>query len=387
MSGIGSRNGHYGKDPSQGLGGGLPGRALPRNPAGRPGETRAAWPQAMRRKDRAGGMERLRRGREVESSGQGKARGSIIETVVEMQLQAGYTVSPSGAFFTSPFFLLAALLGPEKSRLEKNSERNSNVTMGSVISEPRARDCEALGYEVAEGAPKNGFRYVGEQADPNSGFYYLRARWMDPKIGRLASVDAWDGYEFAPFTLHRYSYAEQSPISLYDPSGNRTMVQVSTALAVQGILQGMVTVCILSQKCLEGSAQRNSSSYSRPAPQPKSSSSGRDDETNRMGVGFQIGSDRAKNQSVDVLAFDNDIGVTKDQLLMELGHLYSSLNWRIWPRQLARWTAENVKKLEKKVRKSAPVSDIGNIYREETWHNGMNHRIDIDNWHGENLKE
>lgn len=39
------------------------------------------------------------------------------------------------------------------------------------------------------GSTVNEFQYVGEQFDPNVGFYYLRARWMNPENGRFASSD------------------------------------------------------------------------------------------------------------------------------------------------------------------------------------------------------
>jgi RHS repeat-associated protein len=67
------------------------------------------------------------------------------------------------------------------------------------------------------GSAVNDFRYVGEQADPNSGFYYLRARWMDPASCRLLGVDPEMGDPQAPVSLHRYLYANASPISFRDP--------------------------------------------------------------------------------------------------------------------------------------------------------------------------
>ena len=39
------------------------------------------------------------------------------------------------------------------------------------------------------GSTENEFQYVGEQLDPNTHFYYLRARWMNPSSGRFISSD------------------------------------------------------------------------------------------------------------------------------------------------------------------------------------------------------
>ena len=175
-------------------------------------------------------------GREVECPGQGRDNRSIIEIVVETQLQTGYTVSPSGARFTSPFFLLAALLDPEKSHLAKKPERNTKVTSFADVSENCVKGCEALGYEIATGSPVNDFRYVGEQVDPNSGFYYLRARWMDPEVGRFASVDPFAGRISDPLSLHRYLYAGASPISFSDPSGRVNLGELNVTLTTNSIL-------------------------------------------------------------------------------------------------------------------------------------------------------
>ena len=69
----------------------------------------------------------------------------------------------------------------------------------------------------------NDYKYVGEEHDPNSGYYYLRARWMDPARGRFVSVDPWGGDPQAPVSLHRYLYANGSPVSFGDPSGRVTL--------------------------------------------------------------------------------------------------------------------------------------------------------------------
>jgi RHS repeat-associated protein len=82
----------------------------------------------------------------------------------------------------------------------------------------------------------NDFRYVGEQWDANVGWYYNRARWMDPSTGRFTSVDPYDGYAEAPVSLRKYLYANVNPISLRDPSGTISIDECLTAIAISGIL-------------------------------------------------------------------------------------------------------------------------------------------------------
>jgi RHS repeat-associated protein len=101
----------------------------------------------------------------------------------------------------------------------------------------------AFGVELARtGTSENEFRYVGEQFDANSGFYYNRARWMDPSAGRFVSVDRYVGDPQAPVSLHRYLYANQSPVSFKDPTGNWTLVEVSFTVARLGFLYTNVAI-------------------------------------------------------------------------------------------------------------------------------------------------
>lgn len=69
------------------------------------------------------------------------------------------------------------------------------------------------------GTTENNYLYTGEQYDPNAGFYYLRARWMDPDIGRFITTDPWEGNIHDPVSLNKYVYANDNPIIFHDPSG------------------------------------------------------------------------------------------------------------------------------------------------------------------------
>ncbi|MCP3994164.1 MAG: RHS repeat protein, partial [bacterium] len=69
------------------------------------------------------------------------------------------------------------------------------------------------------GSDLNPYRFAGEAFDPNTGFSYNRARWLDLATGRFASVDPFGGSVRHPVTLHRYSYANGDPVQMSDPSG------------------------------------------------------------------------------------------------------------------------------------------------------------------------
>ena len=80
------------------------------------------------------------------------------------------------------------------------------------------------------GTTENNYRYTGEQLDPNLGFYYLRARYMDPRVGRFVGMDEHPGTDSDPISTHRFQYAHHSPISNTDPSGFETLAGQSTAM-------------------------------------------------------------------------------------------------------------------------------------------------------------
>jgi RHS repeat-associated protein len=88
-------------------------------------------------------------------------------------------------------------------------------------------DYDAFGNEINRtGTTKVEHLYRGEAFDPNVGFYYLRARWMDPSSGRFTQMDRWAGLESNPISLHKYVYGNSDPVNGKDPSGFMTMMDV-----------------------------------------------------------------------------------------------------------------------------------------------------------------
>ena len=97
-----------------------------------------------------------------------------------------------------------------------------------------AYDYDAFGNLIFHsGTTSNDYLYSGEQFDANLGFYYLRARYMNPTNGRFISGDSYEGRRFDPATLHKYLYAEGDPVNRIDPSGQ---VSVTEALVVAGAI-------------------------------------------------------------------------------------------------------------------------------------------------------
>jgi hypothetical protein len=59
----------------------------------------------------------------------------------------------------------------------------------AVVTDSYVYDAYGVLLEKS-GSTENDYLYTGEQFDPNIGFYYLRARYMDPETGRSSSVSS-----------------------------------------------------------------------------------------------------------------------------------------------------------------------------------------------------
>ena len=66
---------------------------------------------------------------------------------------------------------------------------------------------------------KDKFKFAGEALDPQTGLYYLRARYYDPTVGRFISKDALSGSARVPLSRNRYGYALANPLRYTDTLG------------------------------------------------------------------------------------------------------------------------------------------------------------------------
>jgi RHS repeat-associated protein len=97
----------------------------------------------------------------------------------------------------------------------------------------------AFGERIAHtGTDLQPYAFVGEPYDPNVGFQYHRARWMDPRVGRFAAMDPFDGIDDDPPSLHAYLYAAADVVNRKDPSGEFTLGETVVVGAVIGVLAG-----------------------------------------------------------------------------------------------------------------------------------------------------
>jgi len=88
-------------------------------------------------------------------------------------------------------------------------------------------DYDAYGNIIARsGSTFNNLLYCGEYRDPDLGLYFLRARYMEPGRGRFWTMDAWEGSQYSPSSLHKYLYCGADPVGRIDPSGQLSYTEV-----------------------------------------------------------------------------------------------------------------------------------------------------------------
>ena len=89
------------------------------------------------------------------------------------------------------------------------------------------------------GAATSGYAFTGREWDPETGLYYYRARYYDPKVGRFISED--------PIGLlgglHLYRYADNAPTNAIDPYGEFIIV-VPAAAAAMGYAVGTTAAIV-----------------------------------------------------------------------------------------------------------------------------------------------
>jgi RHS repeat-associated protein len=62
------------------------------------------------------------------------------------------------------------------------------------------------------------FGFTGEMTDP-TGLVYLRERYYNPTLGVFLSPDPYQGSPTDPMSLNQYSYVQNNPVNMVDPSG------------------------------------------------------------------------------------------------------------------------------------------------------------------------
>jgi RHS repeat-associated protein len=122
--------------------------------------------------------------------------------------------------------------------------------LGSTVALTDANGTVTATYEydvfgavrASTGTASSEYRFTGQQEEAATGLLYLRARYYDPQTGRFLQRDTFGGFAGRPQSLHRYTYAENNPGNLTDPSGRTPLVLLCIPGAVLCVTAGQVLV-------------------------------------------------------------------------------------------------------------------------------------------------
>jgi RHS repeat-associated protein len=85
------------------------------------------------------------------------------------------------------------------------------------------------------GSTTNRYLFTGQQYDPATGLYSMRARYYDPSIGRFLTRDTYPVNYNDPVELNRYVYVANDPVNAMDPSGQSALVDFGLRLTMAGV--------------------------------------------------------------------------------------------------------------------------------------------------------
>ncbi|WP_041715169.1 polymorphic toxin-type HINT domain-containing protein [Acetivibrio clariflavus] len=85
----------------------------------------------------------------------------------------------------------------------------------------------------------NPYKYSGYYYDDDTGYYYLRSRYYDPKIARFISEDTYTGEYNDPLSLNLYTYCQNDPITYDDPNGH--WLHIAAGALIGGLVNTAIT--------------------------------------------------------------------------------------------------------------------------------------------------
>ena len=119
----------------------------------------------------------------------------------------------------------------------------------------RRRVYDAFGNAITEKETvRNPYRYAGYYQDSESGLYYLRSRYYNPKTARFLTEDTASGKYTDPLSLNKYTYCHNQPVTGYDPDGHALHI---VAGAVIGGVIGGVMGAISAKKANPGASWKD----------------------------------------------------------------------------------------------------------------------------------
>lgn len=144
-------------------------------------------------------------------------------------------------FSTETTYILTQDQTGQVNHLYQDAQGSTRLVTDQQGSTQSIIDYDAFGNALLSSKPDSTIkhRYVGEYLDQDSGFYHLRARDYDPKIGHFVSRDRFEGIRNNPLTLNPYLYANADPVNGVDPSGHFGLGGMMAAMDIRSTLSNI----------------------------------------------------------------------------------------------------------------------------------------------------
>lgn len=150
----------------------------------------------------------------------------LFSTENEYLLKTQNILDPSGGIVASKRFEGQEQMGQDPFANEYFFYRYD--VRGSVTSIVDGTGTRIKGYDYDEFGNAtasnstfyNEVTFTGSISDA-SGLQYMNARYYNPKTARFMSQDTYTGVASTPWTQHLYSYCNNNPVNMVDPTGHR----------------------------------------------------------------------------------------------------------------------------------------------------------------------
>ncbi|NTW71790.1 MAG: RHS repeat-associated core domain-containing protein [Eubacteriaceae bacterium] len=83
--------------------------------------------------------------------------------------------------------------------------------------------------------------FTGAVADKSNGLYYMIARFYNPESGRFLSKDSYPGSAADPVTQNLYTYGNNNPTNMVDPTGHFALPAIAAGAAFGAVFDVIVT--------------------------------------------------------------------------------------------------------------------------------------------------
>jgi RHS repeat-associated protein len=100
------------------------------------------------------------------------------------------------------------------------SDTAESQTLDEALADVIAADTEVTDDITTDLVKENPIRYAGYYWDRKTQYFYLQARYYDPRPARFISEDTYEGEIENPQSLNLYAYVQNNSLNYVDPTGH-----------------------------------------------------------------------------------------------------------------------------------------------------------------------